>query len=306
MFSQAVGKDGKPLKWMNLGEWSAPGETVPDDMVHTFYFWRCADLTAQAAKALGKEEEAAKYATLAEQTRKAFYRKYYDETNGTYGNGGGNIFALKMGVPADQYEKVVAAVKANIEANKGHLDTGIFGTQFFFEILSENGMHELAYEAMNQRTQPSFGYWLEEGATTTREGWDNGGSHNHPMFGGGIVWFYRKLAGMQADPMQPGYRHIIFRPQPVDDLSYTTYINQTPYGEAGIDWKKEDSQFSMDITVPVGSTATVYVPAESQQSITESGKNIQASPEVAFQRMEAGYAVFSVGSGEYNFEVNNK
>jgi hypothetical protein len=62
----------------------------------------------------------------------------------------------------------------------------------------------------------------------------------------------------------------------------------------------------MDITVPVGSTATVYVPAESQQSITESGKNIQTSAGVAFQRMEAGYAVFSVGSGEYSFEVNNK
>jgi alpha-L-rhamnosidase len=167
-------------------------------------------------------------------------------------------------------------------------------------------MHELAYEAMNKRTEPSYGYWLEQGATTSREAWDNGGSHNHPMFGGGIVWFYRKLAGMQADPLQPGYRHIIFRPQPVDELSYTTYTNKTPYGEAGITWKNEDNRFSMDITVPVGSTATVYVPAESLQAITESGKQPEASTGVAFQRIEEGYAVFSVGSGAYHFEVNQK
>ena len=55
---------------------------------------------------------------------------------------GGNIFALKMGVPDNQYERVKGTLKADIIANKGNLDTGIFGTQFFFEVLSENGMHE--------------------------------------------------------------------------------------------------------------------------------------------------------------------
>ncbi len=303
MFSQALGKDGMPLRWMNLGEWVAPGETVPDNMVHTFYLWRCADLTARSAKALGKNDDFEKYSELAENTRMAFYRKFYDEVNGTYGKGGGNIFALRMGVPADQYEKIVDALKTDIAANDGHLDTGIFGTQFFFEILSENDLQDLAYEAMNKRTFPSYGQWLELGATTTREQWSERGSHNHPMFGGGLVWFYRKLAGMNADPLNPGYRHIIFHPQPVDELSFVTYTNKTPVGAAGISWKNENNKFLMDIIVPVGSDATVYVPAESGQNITESGKKAESSKGVNFLRMEDGYAVFKVGSGEYSFEA---
>jgi alpha-L-rhamnosidase len=219
MFSKRVGKDGKVLKWFNLGDWVTPGNLPPDEMVHTFYLWRCADLTAQTAKVLGKSDDSRKYADLAEQTRKAFWKRFYDEKNGSYGKAGGNIFALKMGVPNDQHPRVIGALKADIKANKGHLDTGIFGTQFFFEVLSENGMHDLAYEAINKKEEPGYGHWLELGSTTTREQWSEEGSHNHPMFGGGLVWFYRKLAGMHADPDQPGYKHIVFRPQPVDQVT---------------------------------------------------------------------------------------
>ena len=207
-------------------------------MVHTFYLWRCADFTSKTAKALGKNNEAAGYNKLAERTKAAFHNKYYDKEKGTYGPYGGNVFALRMGVPADQRSKVVAALKAAIVANGGHLDTGIFGTQFLFEVLSENGLHEMAYEAMNKKTQPSYGWWIEQGATTTWEQWNGDGSRNHPMFGGGIVWFYRVLAGMNVDPAQPGYRHIIVKPQPAGDLSFVSYANETPLGKASVRWKR--------------------------------------------------------------------
>ena len=304
MFSQRTGKDGKPLQWFNLGEWVAPGKTVPDNMVHTFYFWRCADLTAKTARALHKTGEANQYAELAEKTRQAFHKKFYDEKNGTYGNGGGNIFALKMGVPADQYPRVVSALKVDIKANDGHLDTGIFGTQFFFEVLSDNGMHDWAYEALNKRTMPSFGYGLAQGATTTWEQWDGKNSQNHPMFGGGLVWFYRKLAGMNADPDQPGYRHIIFKPQPVADLQYVTYSTNTSYGEAGINWKNKDGKFLMDITVPVGSKATVFIPFGDISSLRESSYPIKQSKGVHLVSTGKDTIVLVVESGKYQFEVN--
>jgi alpha-L-rhamnosidase len=205
-----------------------------------------------------------------------------------------------MGVPAKQLPKVIAALKADIAANGGHLDTGIFGTQFFFETLSQYGLHDLAFEAMNKRTKPSYGWWIEQGATTTWEQWDGSGSRNHPMFGGGIVWFYRVLAGMNTDPQQPGYRHIIFKPQPVGDITYTSYSNMTPYGTAGINWKTTEGGFTMDIEVPVGSTATVYVPAGKAADVTETGGR-PGDKMVTFKKFENGYAVYTVGSGKYNF-----
>lgn len=300
MFSQAP-SPSNPNRWLNLGDW-APALDLPlDDMVHTFYLWRCADLTAQTATVLGKKDKARQYAKLAARTKAAFQKKYYDQERGSYGRFGGNIFALRMGVPASQLPKVIAALKADIAENGGHLDTGIFGTQFFFEVLSEYGLHDLAFEAMNKKTQPSYGWWIEQGATTTWEHWDGKGSRNHPMFGGGIVWFYRVLAGMNADVAQPGYRHIIFKPQPVGDVTYTSYSNETPYGTAGIQWKKGDDGFTMDIEVPVGSTATVYVPASRADDVTETGTQA-GDKSVAFKKMENGYAVYTVESGKYGFK----
>ncbi len=298
MYSQRVGRDGKVLRWFNLGEWVTPGDLPRDDLVHTFYLWRCADFTSKAALALGKDKEYEKYKALAEKTKDAFHKRFYNAGEGTYGNSGANIFALKMGVPESQYSKVVKALKENIKKNKGHLDTGIFGTQFFFEVLSENGMQDLAYEAMNKKDEPGYGRWLQLGATTTWEHWDTNNSHNHPMFGGGLVWFYRKLAGMQTDETEPGYRHIVFNPQPVDDLGFAEYYNQTSYGKAGIKWQQNNGKLQVDITVPVGCRATLYFPAE---RVTESGKQPEQNKDVKLITKEKNNLVLEVGSGEYHF-----
>ncbi|NMC40903.1 MAG: family 78 glycoside hydrolase catalytic domain [Bacteroidales bacterium] len=302
MFSQAVGKDGKPLRWLNLGDWAQPFELPPDNMVHTFYLWRCADLTSKTAAILGYKNESDYYAMLAEKTKTAFHKRFFNPEKGTYGPEGGNIFALKMGVPEEHKPRVIAALKADIEARDGHLDTGIFGTRFFFEVLADNGLNELAYGAMSKRTFPSYGYWLEQGSTTTWEHFEKPGSGNHPMFGGGLVWLYRKLAGMSSDPEQPGYRHIIFRPYPPEEITYAGYSNLTNYGEAGISWKKENGRFTMEINVPVGSQATVYVPAKSQKTVLESGKKPSERKGVKYEKVENGYAVYKVGSGKYSFE----
>jgi alpha-L-rhamnosidase len=301
MLSQAPDPT-KPNQWLNLGDWAPAVKLPPNDMVHTFFLWRCADFTAKTAQALGNKNEADEYQKLAEKTKLAFQRKFYDKDRGTYGPYGGNIFALRMGVPADQHPKVVAALKSDIISNGGNLDTGIFGTQFFFEVLSENGLHEMAYEAMNKKTQPSYGWWIEQGATTSWEHWNGESSRNHPMFGGGIVWFYRVLAGMNVDPAQPGYRHIIFKPQPAGDLTFVSYANETPLGTASVRWEKNAGALKLNVEVPVGSTATVYVPASDANKVTEGGKKIKDSNFVRFQKVENGYAFYAVASGKYSFE----
>lgn len=302
MFSQA-GRNGKPNEWLNLGEWVAPGDkNPPAALVHTFYLWRCADLTARSAGVLGKKSDNEEYTKLAEKTRNAFITKFYNNEKGSFGPNGANIFALKMGLPDDIRSKVITALKADIRANNGHLDTGIFGTQFFFEVLSANGLHDLAYEAMNQKTAPGYGWWLTQGATTSWEHWDKPGSGNHPMFGGGLVWLYRVLAGINADPEKPGYRHIIFCPEPAADLTSCSYSNMTSYGLAGISWEKTGKKFEAEITVPVGSTATVHIPAINKDSVTESGKKITGSTGIKFIGTRNGYSVYEAGSGRWKFQ----
>jgi alpha-L-rhamnosidase len=96
MHSQAP-EVNNPNRWINLGDWVAPGELPPADMVHTFYLWRCADFTARLPERLAGMNEARKYGNLAENTKKAFHDRFYDSAGGTYGPYGGNIFALSNG-----------------------------------------------------------------------------------------------------------------------------------------------------------------------------------------------------------------
>jgi alpha-L-rhamnosidase len=122
------------------------------------------------------------------------------------------------------------------------------------------------------------------------------------MFGGGITWFYNKLAGMYPDPEQPGYRHITFKPQPAGDLNYTSYSNLTPYGDATVSWNKEQGRFLMNISVPVGCTSTVYLPAGKQGKVLENGRRIKRSQGITFLGTVEGYNIFKVLSGNYRFE----
>jgi hypothetical protein len=169
-------------------------------------------------------------------------------------------------------------------------------------VLAENGLNDLAYAAISKRTMPSYGYWLEQGATTSWEHFEKPGSGNHPMFGGGLVWLYRKLAGMNADTSAPGYRNIIFRPMPVEGMTWAEYSNLTNYGQAGLRWEREPDRLKIRIEVPVGSTALVYVPAAGVEYVRESGKMTDEVTGISFVRMEKGYAVFKTGSGIYRFE----
>lgn len=309
MFSQRKGGNGEVLKWFNLSDWEVyndrSGTAIENGLVHTFYFWKCASIAAKTAGLLGFNEDAKTYSALAEKTKAAFVKRFYDEELATFGGHGSNIFALEMGIEGDLKAKALTALQKNIGENGGHPYSGIFGTRYLFEILAENGLNELAYQIMNRREEPSFGRWLDLGATTTRESWTDGkGSFNHPMFGGGFTWFYKNLAGMQANPDKPGYKAIVFKPQPVEALDFVTYKNKTVYGEAGISWKKANGIFSMEVIVPVGSTAKVYVPAGKLEDITESGGSLKDRKDVHYQGAEDGYQLFEVGSGRYFFEVS--
>ena len=307
VLSEKIGHGGKPFRWLNLGDWAQPYELPKDNLVHTFYLWRCADITAKTAKILGHQDDYTKFSALAENTKKAFHSAFYDAEYQSYGDFGGNIFALYMGVPAEQEAGVIQSVKSGIENRNGHLDTGIFGTQFFFEVLSDYGLHDLAHTAMSKTTAPSYGWWVENGNTTFWEHWFTPGSGNHPMFGGGITWLYRKLAGMQPSEELPGYRQIIFKPQVVDDLDFVRYSNQTPYGKAGIEWGNSTQGLEIKVSVPVGSTALVYVPIPENpdSDILESGQLILADTEhVSPVGTSGNYHVFSVKSGNYHFSYS--
>ena len=228
--------------------------------------------TSKAAGVLGKTEDQKKYRDVAESVKAAFHKKYYNPQTRSYGDYGANVFALHMGVPEDCHSDVVESFRCElVEKYNKHLNTGIFGTRRLFEMLAQNGMNDLAYEIINQKDYPSFGWWIEQGATTTWERWDGKDSRNHPMFGGGLTWFYNTLAGVNIDESQPGYKHVVIKPQLLKDLEQVTYSKMTPYGMLKVEISHKDFNGHMRVTVPVGATATVWVPGAEMSEIIGQG-----------------------------------
>lgn len=259
--------------WKTLGDWN-PVKSFPNkSLVHTYFLYQCLDITAKTAKIIGKLDDNQYYSRLANKIRKKFHSKFWNKTLKTYGSAGANLFALKIGVPKEVIKDVKNTIQKDIEKNNYHLDTGNYGTQILFEILSEHGMIDLAYRIMNQTTYPSFGYWIKKGATTTWEQWDGNNSRNHPVFGSGLTWFYKYLAGIKLDSNNPGYRHFIINPCIVDSLSYVNYSYTTIYGIISSYWRYENNKFIIDIDVPTSCTATVYLPFKKGNKISESDKS---------------------------------
>jgi alpha-L-rhamnosidase len=209
-------------------------------------------------------------------------------------------------VPEDRIPRVVESLVKNVQAANGHLTTGNLCTKYVLEALATHGHTDLAYEIVTQKTYPSWGFMLENGATTLWERWEElrgGGmnSYNHPMMGSVGAWFYKYLGGINTDAQAPGFKRFIIHPYAPGDLTWVRSEYTSMYGVIRSAWRKEGAGFHLNVTVPVNTTATVYVPANDASQVSESGKPAAEAAGVKWLRNEKGSVVFEVGSGNYQF-----
>ena len=175
-------------------------------------------------------------------------------------------------------------------------------------VLTDNGRADLAYTIATQNDYPSWGYMVAQGATTIWELWNGDtadpamNSGNHVMLVGDLViWLYENLAGIKPDPEQPGFKHVLMRPEPVGDLSFVRATHHSPFGLISSEWQRGRTGFRWTVEVPVNSTATLYVPARNEADVKEGRRPASKARGLKFLRMEGDRAVFSAGSGRYTF-----
>jgi len=290
-----------------------PARKTDKALLATAYFYHDALLMARYATLLGKADDAQHFTTLAEQLKTAFNKKFFRADTGQYDNGSQTSCVLPLAfglVPDGQRERVFNHLVTKIMTeSKDHIGTGLIGGQWLMRVLTAGGRADLAYTIASQKTYPSWGYMVEKGASTIWELWNGDtadpamNSGNHVMLVGDLgIWLYENLAGIKSDPEQPGFKHIIMRPEPVGDLQFVKASHRSPYGLIASDWQKQDGAFRWKITIPPNATATVYVPATSAESVTESGKPVAKARGVQLLRMERGRAVVGIGPGNYTFQ----
>jgi alpha-L-rhamnosidase len=325
-----IAPDGYIYQGTTFGDWSVPSNANPpsSEMLGSMFLYRETEDLAIMAGAIGNTSGASKYDSLAANIRTAVNNEFYDAANHEYRDplgldshalGGpngvitstaydqtANVYGLAFGLAPDQDRQAIAnGLAANVTAQGNHLATGANGSKYILPALTEAGYGNLAYLVATNPTAPGWGQWfLQCGATTMWESWENSScdsarSRDHAFMGTVDDWLFANVAGIQST--SPGFRTAAIDPSPVEGLTYASGYETTPLGRVSSSWTRSGTSFALTAQVPVGSRASVCVPAASAQSATESGHPIASASGVTVIGMQGSCLQLQVGSGTYRF-----
>jgi len=167
--------------------------------------------------------------------------------------------------------------------------------------LTELGRVDLAYAIATQTGFPSWGHWIEQGATTLWETWNGNYSRIHHMFSDISAWFYKGLAGIRPDLSAPGLKNIVFQPNPVADLRSVRAWHNSMYGRIACNWTVNDDRFILDVAVPPNCTASVSLPTSDPASVRESGQELGTQQGIRVGSWVNRRLTVHLESGEYSF-----
>ena len=287
-----TGRAQNHLVSYGLGDWydigpNPPGyaQLTPPALTATAFYYQDARILAQTAALLHRPDDQQRYQTLAEEIKTAFNEKFWNADTRQYANGSqcASSIPLVMGLaePTSR-QAILDHIVEDVQA-KG-LTAGDVGYRYLLQALSEGGRSDVIFAMNNQSDKPGYGYQLKQGATSLTEAWDarHSSSQNHFMLGQIMEWFYGGLAGIQPDPSGPGFQKIIIKPSPVGDITWVQAHYDSVRGPIVSEWTKTDHEFTLTVSIPPNTTATVYVPS--------------FAPDTANT-----VAVYHVGSGQHRF-----
>jgi alpha-L-rhamnosidase len=311
------------------GDWCVPPESL--ELIHakdstrltdgkliaSAYYYKLLSYMQRFAKLTGNEGDIDEYNMLAEKMRTAFQERFYNAGKFSYSNNTvtSNLLPLYFGICPDSLkEKVFGNIYTKIRIeSKGHINTGLIGTQYLFRGLSEYGQNELAYTLASNNTYPSYGYMMANGATTIWELWNGNtanpgmNSQNHVMMLGDLlIWYYENLAGIRTDKTEVGFKKIVMKPIVPAGLDFVNASYKSPYGVIKSSWKNSVDKFVWSLTIPANTTAVIHIPANNPEEILVNEKSVSGNNSIRFIKLDKGAAVFAVPSGSYTFTRTKK
>lgn len=252
-----------------LGDWCGPVILYPDKditshnqqvmlpapMVNNYFMIKSLNTMCKIAELINKEEDIPEYmdkiATRKKATTAAYFNTFDD--NFVMNVQGANAFAVDIGLGnKETYKNLVSYYKKT-----GHYDTGIFATDILTRVLFENGDGDLAAQLLTNDGEQGFEHWRKNGATTFHEYWDSSRSrsHNHPMFGAVVAYFFEHLLGIKQTENSAGYKEILIEPKAYKRFEHNEGSILTPQGRVEVGYKNHKDKTIFTITIPEGTKA---------------------------------------------------
>jgi len=309
----------------HYGDWLAfasdrsdyPGATTDKELIANAYFYNTTRLVSKIASIIGQKADSEKYAQLADNVKKVFIHEYVtpsgrlvSETQTAY------ALAISFGLLPENQKGKVAELFAEDVVKMGHLTTGFVGTPLLCSSLSAIGRDDLAFKLLTRKEYPSWLYPVTQGATTIWERWDGQkpdgsfqsvsmNSFNHYAYGAIGEWLYNRVAGLNVDPNEPGYKHILFSPHVGGGLTNAKAEFQSVYGTVKSGWELKDKNFIYSVTIPANTTGTVTLPNADPEKILLN--SLPLSQEMKKKLVATSNDVtLNLGSGTYQFSYSIK
>lgn len=321
MPSRYMDKDGIITK-DSYGDWCFPPATIeegrgkiadkkyPSALISTAYYYHLLNMMTRFSMLTGNEQDSAYFAGFAMKKRQSFNKRFYNE-QGFYGTNKltDNLLAMYFGLVEDQNKEKLAnrIIEIVEKENNGHLSTGVIGTQWIMRTLTNMGRNDLAYKIATNKTYPSWGYMIENGATTIWELWNGNTAHpkmnsqNHVMMLGDLmIWYYENLAGIKSK--ENAFQTIMMKPEMVNGLNHVNASYNSIYGKIESNWTKSKSAFEWKINIPANAKAQVYIPAKDILSLIEGKQKVKGNSAFKVLEEKDGRVLVEVGSGSYHFK----
>ncbi len=305
------------------GDWCVPPESLElirskdsarltdGQLLSTAFYYQLLGIMKKFAKIANADADIAHYDDLTTRIKKAFNAKFLNTEKNYYANNTvtANVLPLAFGmVPENLIDKVFQNMVHEVEVTKkGHISTGVIGTQFLMRTLTNFGRGDLAFKLASNKTYPSWGYMVENGATTIWELWNGNtadptmNSQNHVMLLGDLlIWYYENMAGIKSNPETPGFKQIIMKPDFNAGLTFVNASYESSYGLIKSDWKKTKNTLEWKITIPSNSSAMVYLPTTTASDVKVNKEKVSKN-----HKIENNKLVLELPSGTYELNVNN-
>jgi alpha-L-rhamnosidase len=261
-FLEKEEKDG--LITYGLGDWVPFKSKTSNIYTSTAYYYLDYKLRASFAKILGEDDS--RFMAKAEKIKETINNRFFNAETNTYAEGTqtAQALALYLGLPPVGKEKQVAEKLHELVAGNDYfLDFGVIGSKTVPRMLTKYGYVEDAMRMVMKTEGPSWSYWVDKlGYTTLAEEWmtdpeKNGSSLNHVFLGDVSAWMVNQLAGINYDPQNPGFTHILITPHFVKDLSWVKGQYHSVKGLINSEWRRENEKVTLNVTIPLGCHASI-------------------------------------------------
>ncbi|WP_045234837.1 alpha-L-rhamnosidase [Deinococcus pimensis] len=284
---------------------NAFGSRTPKEVLATAYWAYGAALMRRMATALGRADDAERYAALHERIREAFLTHFVEPHGWISGRTQtGQVLALAFDLLPEHLRADAAARLVDLVRARGdHLTTGFLGVAHLLPVLTRYGHADVAHRLLVQDTFPSWLYSIRQGATTIWERWDgytrHGGfsdpgmnSFNHYSLGSVGQWLYESVAGLAPAEGAVAFDRVVIAPQP-GEFRWARAEHDTSRGRITASWRVEDDALHVHVTLPPNVQAEVRWPEafRSDGASVGSGRHTlvarRASPRSARSTQEA-------------------